>query len=101
MADTAANEAVITRVMQIIEKDVRPYIEMDGGTIEFIRYENNVVYVKLAGACVSCPSSSLTLKGGVERAIRRRIPEVRAVEMEGPIDIGSAASESSPVMIQL
>ena len=101
MADTATNEAVITRVMQIIEKDVRPYIEMDGGTIEFIRYEDNVVYVKLAGACVSCPSSSLTLKGGVERAIRRRVPEVRAVEMDGPMQIDSPPSDDAPVTIQI
>lgn len=83
MTEVTQQVTVIERVKQIISDDVRPYIEMDGGSIEFLRYENNVVYVKLAGACESCPSSTLTLKGGVERAIRRRIPEVLAVEMDG------------------
>jgi NFU1 iron-sulfur cluster scaffold homolog, mitochondrial len=71
------------QISSIIDEHVRPYIEMDGGSIEFTRYENNIVYVRLAGACNTCPSSTLTLKGGVERQIRRRIPEVVSVEMEG------------------
>jgi NFU1 iron-sulfur cluster scaffold homolog, mitochondrial len=83
MSENPENVAIIEQVKSIIENDVRPYIEMDGGTIEFIRYEESVVYVQLAGACSTCPSSTLTLKGGVERAIRRRIPAVRAVELEG------------------
>jgi Fe-S cluster biogenesis protein NfuA len=58
------------------------------------------VYVRLAGACGACPSSTLTLKGGVERAIRRRIPEVRSVEMDGlHTPVASGASELT--MIQL
>ncbi|HVK38262.1 MAG TPA: NifU family protein [Candidatus Kapabacteria bacterium] len=71
------------QISAIIDEHVRPYIEMDGGSIEFTRYEHNVVYVRLSGACNTCPSSSLTLKGGVERQIRRRLPEVISVEMEG------------------
>ena len=100
MIDGPQNSAVVERILQIIENDVRPYIEMDGGTIEFIRYEENVVYVRLAGACGTCPSSTLTLKGGVERAIRRRIPEVRAVEMDGLSPLGSK-EQSDTVMIQI
>jgi len=100
MTETVRNEGVINRVKQIIDNDVRPYIEMDGGTIEFIRYEDNVVYVKLAGECSTCPSSSLTLKGGVERAIRRRIPEVRAVEMDQQ-RAAKTAEEQVPTTIQL
>lgn len=71
------------QISAIIDEHVRPYIEMDGGSIEFTRYENFTVYVRLSGACNTCPSSSLTLKGGVERQIRRRLPEVLSVEMEG------------------
>lgn len=100
MAESTPNDAVIERVKQIIENDVRPYIEMDGGTIEFIRYEENIVYVRLAGACGTCPSSTLTLKGGVERAIRRRVPEVRAVEMDG-LHIPSSPEGNELTMIQL
>ncbi len=83
MSENPEYVAIIEQVKTIIENDVRPYIEMDGGTIEFIRYEENTVYVRLAGACSTCPSSTLTLKGGVERQIRRRIPAVKAVELEG------------------
>ncbi|MDB5034568.1 MAG: NifU family protein [Chlorobi bacterium] len=102
MTEVAQQDAVITRVMQIIDNDVRPYIEMDGGTIEFVRYEENIVYVRLAGACGSCPSSTITLKGGVERAIRRRIPEVRAVEMDGLQAFGTNRDQLvEPTRIQL
>lgn len=83
MSENPEHVAIIEHVKSIIENDVRPYIEMDGGTIEFVRFDEATVYVRLAGACSTCPSSTLTLKGGVERAIRRRIPEVRAVELEG------------------
>jgi NFU1 iron-sulfur cluster scaffold homolog, mitochondrial len=96
----AETNAVIERVKQIIDNDVRPFIEMDGGTIEFIRYEENVVYVRLAGACGACPSSTLTLKGGVERAIRRRIPEVRSVEMDG-LHTPAPSGANELTMIQL
>ncbi len=83
MMDRTRHEEVIERVQQIIASDIRPYIEMDGGTIDFVRYENDVIYVRLDGACGTCPSSTLTLKGGVERTIRQHIPEIRAVEMDG------------------
>src|SRR4051794_35772600 len=81
MAEPTPLETILSRIKSIIENDVRPYIEMDGGRIDFVRYESEVVYVQLSGACVGCPASALTLKGGVERQIRRRVPEVRAVEL--------------------
>lgn len=71
------------QIRDIIDEHVRPYIEMDGGAIEFMRYDGNIVYVRLSGACNTCPSSSMTLKGGVERQIRQRLPEVLSVELEG------------------
>ncbi len=95
----STHESVIERVQQIIAEHVRPYIESDGGTIDFVRYEDNIVFVQLAGACSSCPSSAVTLKGGVERAIRRRIPEVRAVEMEDATE--PVAEANAPVMITI
>lgn len=79
----------------IIENDVRPYIESDGGQIDFIRYSDSVVYVQLSGACVGCPSSAITLKSGVERAIRRRVPEVSAVELEIE-DLDASDLEGTP-----
>jgi Fe-S cluster biogenesis protein NfuA len=85
------------QITAIIDEHVRPYIEMDGGTIEFTRYEDTVVYVRLAGACITCPSSSLTLKGGVERQIRRRLPEVSSVELEGTTPLAAPAGSTAPV----
>ncbi|KAG2438050.1 hypothetical protein HXX76_005661 [Chlamydomonas incerta] len=50
--------------------EVRPYLEADGGDVEVVEVENGVVYLRLQGACSSCPSQSATMKGGIERAIR-------------------------------
>ncbi|MBI5646288.1 MAG: NifU family protein [Ignavibacteriae bacterium] len=72
-----------TRIEEVIDREIRPYIEMDGGKIRFVEMKNNVVFVELAGACGSCPSSTLTLKGGVERILKRRFPEVESVELAG------------------
>jgi Fe-S cluster biogenesis protein NfuA len=86
------------QILAIIDEHVRPYIEMDGGTIEFTRYEDSIVYVRLAGACNTCPSSSLTLKGGVERQIRRRLPEVLSVELEGAPTLDAAGAATSTIV---
>lgn len=55
---------------------VRLQIQLDGGDVEFVRYEDNIVYVRLTGACVGCPASSYTLKLGIEQAIKNLMPEV-------------------------
>lgn len=68
------------RVQEIIQ-EVRPFIQSDGGDIELVKIEDQVVYVRLNGACIGCPSSMMTLKGGVEARIREDIPEIEAVEM--------------------
>ncbi len=96
-----SDSEIIERVQGIIEKDIRPYIEGDGGQIDFIRYEENVVYVQLSGACVGCPSSAITLKSGVERAIRRRVPEVKAVELDGADPLDRAGSPEQPAVIRI
>ena len=51
----------------------------DGGNIEFIKYENNIVYIKLSGACANCQMLDLTLKEGIEAAIKEEVPEVSSV----------------------
>jgi len=66
-------EAVLNRI--------RPSIQADGGDVELVEIsEDNVVTVKLTGACVGCPMSQLTLKGGIERILKHEIPEVASVE---------------------
>jgi Fe-S cluster biogenesis protein NfuA len=60
---------------------VRPYLQADGGNIELVNItDDNVVNVNLTGACASCPMSIMTLKQGVEQAVRRAIPEIKSVE---------------------
>ena len=60
---------------------VRPFLKMDGGNVELLNIDdNNVVTLKLLGACGSCPMSIMTLKAGVEQALKRSIPEINSVE---------------------
>ncbi len=67
------------KVKKVLE-EIRPALQADGGDIDFIGVENNVVKVKLIGACGTCPSSLVTLKMGVEARLKEEIPEVECVE---------------------
>ena len=67
------------KVEELIQK-VRPMLQMDGGDIELVDIKDKVVYVRLKGACYGCPASVMTLKLGVERYIKKEIPEIEAVE---------------------
>jgi len=60
---------------------IRPYLEADGGDVKFLEVDNNnVVKLELLGSCGSCPMSAMTLKAGVEEAIKRVVPEITGVE---------------------
>lgn len=74
------NAELVTKIKQLLDKYVRPAVEMDGGNIQFHSFENGVVNVVLQGSCSGCPSSSGTLKVGIEGMLKRMIPEVKAVE---------------------
>lgn len=67
------------KVSKVLEA-IRPGLQMDGGDIELVSVEDGVVKVRLTGACSGCPMSMMTLQMGVERAIRREIPDVVKVE---------------------
>lgn len=67
------------RVTKVLDA-IRPGLQMDGGDIELVGVTDGVVKVRLTGACAGCPMSMMTLQMGVERAIRREIPEVVRVE---------------------
>ncbi len=69
-------EEKVTKVLEAI----RPGLQMDGGDIELVGVESGVVKVRLMGACSGCPMSMMTLQMGVERAIKREVPEVVRVE---------------------
>ena len=69
------NEEVISKIKEVIEK-VRPYLQNDGGDVEFKKYENGIAYVKLVGACSSCPMAQITLNDSIEAAILDEVTEV-------------------------
>ena len=74
------NNELAGKVRNVIDQ-IRPYLQADGGDLRFVELtEDNVVKVELQGACGSCPYSKMTLKNGVEEAVRRAIPEIVAVE---------------------
>ena len=70
-------ELGIIKVLQ----DVQPLIASHGGTIEFVKYEDNMVYVRLLGACTHCPFSAHTIKLGIEERLRTVFPEIRSVNV--------------------
>jgi Fe-S cluster biogenesis protein NfuA len=69
-----------TKIQEVIDR-VRPFLQRDGGDVQLVNVtEDNIVKVKLTGACGSCPMSTMTLKGGIEAELKKSIPEVKAVE---------------------
>ncbi len=76
----AQNPELVKKVEGVIDQ-IRPYLEADGGNIRFVEItDDNIVNVELLGACGSCPMSQMTLKAGVEQAVRKAVPEIKAVE---------------------
>ena len=74
------HEGLAIKVKNIIEQ-IRPCLQADGGDISFVELtEDKVVNVELQGACGSCPFSRMTLKNGVEEAVRKALPEIKSVE---------------------
>lgn len=67
------------RVEQVINR-IRPAVQMDGGDIELIDVVDGLVKLRLVGSCSGCPSSTMTLQMGIERAIRAEVPEIKGVE---------------------
>ncbi len=62
---------------------IRPRLQADGGDVEFVSAADGVVKVRLTGACGGCPMATMTLKAGIERFLRDRLPEVKSVESVG------------------
>lgn len=81
--ETEELDSISREIRELIDSRVRPAVAMDGGDITFDRFENGTAYLKLKGACSGCPSSSVTLKNGIESMLKYYIPEVKAVEASG------------------
>lgn len=79
-ADLKEMNEIEKQIVEIIETRVRPSVAMDGGDIIYKGFENGIVKLELHGSCSGCPSSSITLKNGIESMLKHYIPEVEAVE---------------------
>lgn len=80
-ADDSANDSdIVKQIKELIEIKVRPAVAMDGGDIVFHSFEDGIVKLELKGACSGCPSSTITLKNGIEGMLKHYIPEVVSVE---------------------
>jgi Fe-S cluster biogenesis protein NfuA len=73
----------VKKIKGILDEYIRPAVEQDGGAIVFHSFQEGVVKVLLQGACSGCPSSTVTLKAGIENLLKGMLPEVKAVEAEG------------------
>ncbi|MDX5321058.1 MAG: NifU family protein, partial [Bacteroidota bacterium] len=80
---TAEEESeVVMKIKDLLDAHVKPAVEMDGGAISFKSFDEGVVKVVLKGSCSGCPSSTITLKAGIENLLKRMVPEVESVEAE-------------------
>src|SRR5215813_8518736 len=73
------DDEIVAQIKDLLETRVRPAVAQDGGDIIFHSFEDGVVYLHMQGSCSGCPSSTATLKAGIENMLRHYIPEVRAV----------------------
>lgn len=76
----AGDETIVATIKELLETRVRPAVAQDGGDITFRGFKNGKVYLNMKGACSGCPSSTATLKHGVQNLLRHFIPEVQEVE---------------------
>lgn len=76
MSDTTQTPSKYDEVLDVLDK-LRPFLQRDGGDVELVEIEDGIVKLKLMGACGSCPSSTITLKAGIERAL---LEEVEGIE---------------------
>jgi Fe-S cluster biogenesis protein NfuA len=78
--DDPADAEIVAQIRELIETRVRPAVAQDGGDIVYRGFRGGTVYLALHGACSGCPSSTMTLKNGIESLLKHYVPEVEAVE---------------------
>ena len=78
-AHVGPDEDLVNKIKELLDTRVRPAVAQDGGDITFHGYEEGIVYLYMQGACAGCPSSTMTLKMGIENLLRHYIPEVKEV----------------------
>jgi len=91
MGEDNATKTIFQKVEDALQV-IRPYLEADGGDVKLLEINGGVATLELLGACGSCPMSTMTLKAGVEEAIKRAVPEITAVDavnITSPTDPGA------------
>jgi NFU1 iron-sulfur cluster scaffold homolog, mitochondrial len=86
IAENAGNDndpEIVKKIKHLLDEYVRPAVESDGGAITFHSYDEGTVKLLMQGSCSGCPSSTLTLKAGIENLLKRMLPEVQQVVAEG------------------
>jgi Fe-S cluster biogenesis protein NfuA len=78
-AQQGEDDSVVRQIKELIDTRVRPAVAQDGGDIVYHGFEEGIVYLRMQGACAGCPSSSATLKHGIENMLRYYVPEVQEV----------------------
>jgi len=79
---TGADSVVVAQILDVLDTYIKPAVETDGGMISFKSFEDGIVTVELKGSCSGCPSSTVTLKRGIEGMLTRMVPEVKEVVAE-------------------
>ncbi|MBK9293514.1 MAG: NifU family protein [Oligoflexia bacterium] len=76
----SAEGSIEERIKKILDEEIRPAVAVDGGDIVFDRFENGIAFLFMQGSCAGCPSSTMTLKMGIETRLKEEIAEIEAVE---------------------
>ena len=77
---TKKNENIVKQIEDLLDKRIKPAVAQDGGDIKFVKYEKGIVFLEMRGACAGCPSSTMTLKAGIENMLKYYVPEIVSVE---------------------
>ena len=78
LGDFMENENIELKIRALLDR-IRPYLNSEGGNIEYVKYEDNIVYVRMTGACKDCAMIDYTLKDGIEEMLISEIPEIKEV----------------------
>jgi Fe-S cluster biogenesis protein NfuA len=74
------DQTIVKKIIDLLEERIKPAVAQDGGDISFVKFKTGIVFLELRGACSGCPSSTITLKSGIENMLKYYIPEVKSVE---------------------
>lgn len=74
--EQSTDSPAVRAIKNLLKKEIKPMVALDGGDVSFVKYEKNILFVKMKGACSGCPSSKATLKQGIEVRMKEVIPEI-------------------------